>query len=234
MVIHLKLIISMRKVLFLLLVLPLLLSSCIEIIDDLTINEDGSGTFKYTINLSSSKVKVNTILKLDSLNGKKVMKLPDIKAKINQFKSNLASQPGISNVNFEMNDTEFLAKLSCDFSDINKLQEAIKNSLAKIDAGIKSSTDFSFNWISWNGSKFERSIPEYSHNQIKDLKQEDLNLLKTGSYTLISRFSKPVEKCDNPNAVISKSKTAVMLKANAYALTKSSKILENTIYLNQK
>jgi hypothetical protein len=224
----------MRKILFLLLVLPLLLTSCIEIIDDLTLNADGSGTFKYTINLSSSKVKVNTILKIDSLNGKKVMKLPEIKANINQFKSNLASQAGISNVKIEINDTEFLVKLSCDFTDINRLQDAIKNSLASMDSGIKSSTDFSFNWISWNGSIFERSIPEFSQRQIKDLKQEDMDLLKTGNYTLISRFSKAVEKCDNPNAVISKSKTAVMLKANAYSLTKNSKILENTIYLNQK
>jgi hypothetical protein len=51
---------------------------------------------------------------------------------------------------------------------------------------------------------------------------------------LISRFAKTVEKCDNANASISKSRTAVMLKANAYTLTKNSKILENTIYLNQK
>lgn len=227
------LIICMRKIHLLLLVLPLFLTSCIEIIDDLTLNADGSGTFKYTINLSSSKVKVNTILKLDSLNGKKVMKLPDIKAKINQFKLNLASQPGISNVKIDMNDTEFLVKLSCDFSDINKLQDAIKNSLASIDSGVKSSSDFSFNWISWNGSKFERSIPEFSQKQVTDLKQEDLELLKTGNYTLISRFSKTVEKCDNPNSVISKSKTAVLIKANAYSLTKNSKILENTIYLSQ-
>jgi hypothetical protein len=224
----------MRKTFFLLLVLPLFLTSCIEIIDDLSINADGSGTFKYTINLSSSKLKVNTMLKLDSLNGKKMLKLPEIKAKINQFKSNLASQPGISNVKFEMNDPEFIGKISCDFTDVGKLQDAIKNSLASMDADIKSSADFSFNWISWNGSKLERSIPDFSQKQFKDLKQEDIDLLKTGNYTVISRFYKPVEKYDNANASISKSRTAVMLKANAYSLTKNSKILENTIYLNQK
>ncbi|MFM7667242.1 MAG: hypothetical protein ACKO7D_03535 [Bacteroidota bacterium] len=224
----------MRKTFFLLLVLPLFLTSCIEIIDDLSINADGSGTFKYTINLSSSKLKVNTMLKLDSLNGKKMLKLPEIKAKINQFKSNLASQSGISNVKFEMNDAEFIGKFSCDFTDVGKLQDAIKNSLASMDADIKSSADFSFNWISWNGSKLERSIPDFSQKQFKDLKQEDIDLLKTGNYTVISRFYKPVEKYDNANAIISKSRTAVMLKANAYSLTKNSKILENTIYLNQK
>jgi hypothetical protein len=224
----------MRKILFLLLFIPLFLSSCIEIIDDLSFNSDGSGTFKYTINLSSSKVKVNSILQLDSLNGKKVLKLPEIKVKINQFKSILASQPGISNVKIEINEPEFIVKLTCDFADVNKLQDAIKNSLASMDAGIKNSADFSFNWISWNGSKLERSVPEFSQNQIRNLKQEEIDLLKTGNYTVISRFYKPVEKYDNSNASISKSRTAVMLKANAFALTKNSKILENTIYLNQK
>jgi hypothetical protein len=224
----------MRKILFLLLFIPLFLTSCIEIIDDLSFNSDGSGTFKYTINLSSSKVKVNSILQLDSLNGKKVLKLPEIKVKINQFKSILASQPGISNVKIEINEPEFIVKLTCDFTDVNKLQDAIKNSLASMDAGIKNSADFSFNWISWNGNKLERSVPEFSQNQIRNLKQEEIDLLKTGNYTVISRFYKPVEKYDNPNASISKSRTAVMLKANAFALTKNSKILENTIYLNQK
>jgi hypothetical protein len=30
--------------------------------DDLTIHADGSGTFRYNINLSSNKIKVNSIL----------------------------------------------------------------------------------------------------------------------------------------------------------------------------
>jgi hypothetical protein len=224
----------MRKILILLLVIPICLSSCVEIIDDLSLNADGSGTFKYTINLSSSKVKVNGMLNLDSLNGKKVLKLPEIKAKINQFKNTLASQPGISNVKTETNDVEYIVKLSCDFTDVGKLQSAIKNSLASLDADIKNSSDFSFNWISWDGTKLERSIPDFSQKQLKDLKQEDIDLLKTGNYTVISRFYKPVEKYDNSNASISKSRTAVMLKTNTFSLTKNSKILENTIYLNQK
>ena len=58
------------------------LSSCIEIIDDISFNEDGSGTFKYNINLSSSKVKINSALALDSIDGKKVPSRLEIEAKI--------------------------------------------------------------------------------------------------------------------------------------------------------
>ena len=51
--------------------------------DELTIHDDGSGTLKYAINLSSSRVKVNSILALDSLDGKKVPSIDEIKAKNN-------------------------------------------------------------------------------------------------------------------------------------------------------
>ena len=50
--------------------------------DELTIHDDGSGTLKYAINLSSSRVKVNSILALDSLDGKKVPSIEEIKTKI--------------------------------------------------------------------------------------------------------------------------------------------------------
>ena len=50
----------MRKGLLLLFVSTLtLLTSCVEIIDDLTLNLDGSGKLRYNLNLSSSKVKIN-------------------------------------------------------------------------------------------------------------------------------------------------------------------------------
>ena len=57
-----------------------LVTSCIEISDDLTLNNDGSGTLRYKINLSASKVKVNSILALDSLDGKPVPSKTQISA----------------------------------------------------------------------------------------------------------------------------------------------------------
>jgi hypothetical protein len=53
------------------------LTSCIELIDDITINSDGSGKLKYSINLSSSKTECNSLILLDSLNGYKVPKYLD-------------------------------------------------------------------------------------------------------------------------------------------------------------
>jgi hypothetical protein len=222
------------KKIFFLISLVFGLSSCVEILDDLTLNLDGSGTFKYNINLSSSKVKVNSILALDSLDGKKVPKLPEIKTKINLFKTSLAGQPGISNVKIETDYEQFIVKLSCDFTDVTKLQEGLKNAIASVDPSIKDASDYSHNWITWSGDKLERTIPNISQKSFTNMKQSDLDLLKTGSYTTVSRFAKTISKTDNTSATVSKSRTAVMLKANAYLLTKNPKILENTIHLNPK
>ena len=49
--------------------LILALSSCVDIWDDIALHADGSGTYKYTVNMSASKVKINSILALDSVDG---------------------------------------------------------------------------------------------------------------------------------------------------------------------
>ena len=62
--------------------ISLFITSCVDIFDDITIHADGSGTYKYTINMSASKVKINSILALDSLDDHRVPKIPEIKEKI--------------------------------------------------------------------------------------------------------------------------------------------------------
>jgi hypothetical protein len=215
-------------------IILLLFTSCIEIYDDITIKSDGTGTFKYNINLSSSKVKVNSILALDSLDGKKVPSIKDIQAKINTYSQKLSEKEGISNVKIESNFTDFIVKFQCDFKSIEALQKAIKEVIID-ESGTKDSKEIDHNWLEWDGIKLVRSIPKITTQYTEKLKTEDSELLKNGSYVSISRFDRNVEKFDNSNAQLSANKMAVMLRANAHSLTQNTSLLENTIYLtNQK
>jgi hypothetical protein len=117
----------MKTILFFFLIFGL--SSCLEIIDDITINADGSGTFKYTLNLSASKSRVNTILSLDSLDGKKVPSIDELKTKITSFKTNLENQEGVSNVTIESDFVNFFFRLTCDFESVTKLQDGLKKAI---------------------------------------------------------------------------------------------------------
>jgi hypothetical protein len=208
----------------------LFLSSCIEIIDDVQVNNDGSGTFKYTINLSASKVKINSILALDSLEGQKVPSRTEITDRIASISKKLSTKSGISNVSIDANMTDYIFKLHCDFSSISALQNALKE-IVKEESKEQQMKELDHNWMVWDGTKLVRSIPDITVEQTKKLKSEDIELLKQGNYTSITRFERQVDRFENDNAVLSKNKMAVMIKTNPYLLSQNYNLLENTIYL---
>jgi hypothetical protein len=206
------------------------ITSCVEIIDDITLKNDGSGVFKYTVNLSSSKIKIKSILALDSLDGKKVPKIEDIKEKISQFKSKLSSKQGIANVTIDSDFEDFVFKFRCDFSSVSTLQNAIKEVIEEMANEKMNVADYQ-EWLSWDGQKLVRSIPEITLEKTKNLKQEEIEQLKLGSYTSISRFERLVDRFENPEAKLSQNKLNVMVKTGAYSLIQNPNLLENTIYL---
>lgn len=219
-----------KTLLFSILAIVFCCTSCIEIIDDLSLNLDGSGTLKYSVNLSSSKVKINSILALDSLDGKPVPSRNEIADKIADFKSRLEVQKGISNVEIESDFTNYLFKLKCDFDNIDNLQNGLKAVAQSFSKGEKVE-ELQEEWVSWNGNILTRSIPDITIEQTQKIKSEDVELLKQGSYTSITRFAKAVTKFDNPKAVLSKNQMAVMVKADPYSLIHNTHLLENKIYL---
>ncbi len=218
------------KITYILFLLPLLLNSCIEIIDDLSIHNDGSGTFKYSINLSSSKLKVNSILSLDSLNGKKVPDLAEIESKLLEFKSLLLEEPGIEMVKTELNKSDFILKISIEFNSISQLQSGIKNVIAQLNKE-KDHKLIEENWISWDGKTLVREIPSAITSRLKSFDYSEIELLKSGTYTSITRFDKPILKTSNSNCKLNPSRTASMLQVNAFDLKVNNSLIENAITL---
>ena len=205
-------------------------TSCIEIIDDLSINEDGSGTFKYTVNLSSSKVKLNSYLALDSLDGKRVPSLEEIKGYVNDVVSSLKSQEGISNLSIESNYSDSIFKLSLDFNSVDELQAAIK-AVAQENSKKRYLEELNHNWLDYSGGTLSRSIPKMNIERAKNLSEEEASLLKAGTYTSITRFEREVERSDNAKAVLAKNKKAVMIRTDTYSLTQKNQLLDNVIHL---
>ncbi len=211
----------MKYLVFLLVFLSL--TSCVEIIDDLTFKSDGSGTFKYTVNLSASKVKVNSILALDSLDGKKIPSIQEIKDKIAKYKEIISQKEGISNVKVETDFTNFILKIQCDFTSIIALQKAVKEIV--LDES-KNKKEIESYWLTWEGNRLNRSVPSITGDLTSRLKK--------GNYMSITRFDRPIEKCENTSSLISANKMAVMLKISPYALIQNLNLLENNILLSEK
>lgn len=209
------------------LVIFLLLQSCVQIFDEIIVHNDGSGTYKYTVNLSASKIKINSVLALDSIDGKRVPKIPEVKEKIALYIKKLEAKDGISNVKVEANYVDFIFKFSCDFTNVAALQEGIRE-VVKDEVKDKNDPLLTDTWLSWDGKTLTRSIPSFAI-PLSKLKVEDQEALKKGKYISVARFDKEVIKSENSQAIISPTKKAVKLEVSAYSVAVKPALLTNEI-----
>ena len=204
------------------------LSSCIEILDDVTFNPDGSGEFKYTINLSSSKLKINSILALDSLDGKKVPSKLELQEKVSDLIGVLNCQEGIREVSVDENYDNYILKVSLHFDNVESLLAAFKETMEEVGNTAEDDTS-NYNWVSWDGLTLIRQIPDLSSFKFRLVKKEDQELMRSGMYTSISRFDSPVDQIKNPSAILSKNNKAVMLRSSLFDVFGNPSIMDNTI-----
>ncbi|MFT5859190.1 MAG: hypothetical protein ACI865_001290 [Flavobacteriaceae bacterium] len=221
------------KHLFTLVILGLMLgmTSCLEIIDDLSLNEDGTGSFKYTVNLSSSKVKINSYLALDSLDGREVPSMEEITRQLDEVVTLLTGKEGISNVRFDSDYDNFIFKLNLDFASIAELESAIKTIVKEKNTGQRIE-ELDREWLSYSGSSLNRSIPQLHFQRSQRLKPDEIAKLKKGTYTSITRFDREVERFENASALLAKNKKAVMVRTDPYSLIQRTDLLDNAIYLH--
>ena len=209
--------------------LILLLTSCIEIIEDLKINLDGSGTFKYSVNLSQSKTKTSAILALDSLYGEKVPKIFEIKEKISLFKKTLQEQEGITNVIITEDYENYIVRIQCDFKNVELLEKGLKNTASKM----YQTNEYNYDWIYYKGKTLIRKTPVFNLDDIRKFGDKDIDKLKTGTYTSITRFANKIDTFENVNSVRSKSNMALMIKVSPDMLLINQNLLDNKITLKK-
>lgn len=207
------------------------MTSCLEIIDDLSLNEDGTGSFKYTVNLSSSKVKINSYLALDSLDGREVPSMEEITRQLDEVVTLLTGKEGISNVRFDSDYDNFIFKLNLDFASIAELESAIKTIVKEKNTGQRIE-ELDREWLSYSGSSLNRSIPQLHFQRSQRLKPDEIAKLKKGTYTSITRFDREVERFENASALLAKNKKAVMVRTDPYSLIQRTDLLDNAIYLH--
>lgn len=217
---------------FLLLLIPItLFCSCLEIIEEVNLKKDGSGTLAYTINLSQSKTKINSVMLLDSINGIKIPTEDDVRSKINEVLDLVVKTKGISNATKTLDFENYIFNFSCDFENtmaLNKASELIKNAYNIHDP--LQNTDDHFSYDSLNKT-FRRKGDYKSETDLDTIKEDDLALMNEAEFTAIYRFEGEIKTVSNKDARISPNKKATMLKYPLMDLVSQKKQLENTIIL---
>ncbi len=207
----------------------LLLTSCFEIVEEVSFNEDGSGHITLTLNLSRSRTKLNSIMLLDSVNDYAVPSKTEIKKHFTEITNTIKKSQGISNVTDALNMKDYIYTVSCDFSTVEALNTVISNFSSEDEVKkIKQQKHFSY-----NGSQ-HTFIRNYHYDLAKEFNKTnmaDRKIFENASYTTIYRFKNPILSSKNTAAKISGNKKAIFLKLNAQDIITNKESIKNQIQL---
>lgn len=217
---------------FLLILVLCVFSSCFQIIEEINVASDGSGTVNLTLNLSASKTKVASLMLLDSVNGYKVPSKQQIQKEMEEAVAYLKKSPGITNVKKTIDFENYIATVTFAFKNISNINNVNQNVLKKLK--IKAINNSSYSFSPETGVFQRRYLPtKEALVEYNKLKPEVKNVFKEATYTSIYRFDKPVALTMNPLAKISKTKKAVMLNAGIMGLINGKTNISNQITLTK-
>lgn len=215
----------------LLAVAALSLQSCFEIIEQVLVKNDGSGTFQLVLNMSKSKTRLNSIMKMKTVNGHEVPTKEEIKSKVAAIEKTIKSTAGISQVHTALDFDNYIATLNCSFANVNSLNNAVKNINDKQN---NKQTGIDKNYEYDAATKTFIRLNRFSlKEEYQKLSNADREVFSTANYTGIFRFEKEIAAASNKESKVAAGKKAVMLKHNALDIITQKKSIENKITLSR-
>lgn len=206
-----------------------LLTSCFDILDKVNIKADGSGDYTLILNASKSKTRLASLSKMETVNGKKVPKRPEIESKINQAAQIFKTTPGISNVKTSMDFDNYIIKLSCSFKKIENVNAGLEQLKAKNIIGKMIPTNI------YTSNLAKKTFTRNKVNTFKDdyqkLSAADKEVFATAKYTSVLQFENTIKSQSNAIYQLSPNKKAVKVDGNILDFILEKKPLQNNIQL---
>ena len=201
------------------------LTSCFDIIDKIHLKADGSGEYSLVLNASKSKTRLESISKMETINGKNVPKKSEIEAKVSAAANAFKTTPGISNVKTSLDFDNYIVKLSCNFKKIENINSGLEKLKAKNIIGKMVPTQlYSFQGKSFSKNKFNTFKTDY-----EKLSKADKEIFNNAKYASIVQFELPIKTQSNSAYQISPNKKAIKLEGNILDFILQKKQLQNSV-----
>lgn len=213
---------------YVILLLPLLLlTSCFDILEKVNVKADGTGEYTVILNASKSKTRLASISKMETINGKKVPKRPEIEAKINEASRIFKATPGLSNVKTSMDFDNYIIKLSCNFRKIENINAGLEQLKAKNIIGKMVPTQiYSQNMA---GKSFTRNKINTFKSDYDKMSRADKEIFNDARYVSVLQFENAIKSQTNTVYSLSPNRKAVKLETPVLDLILQKKQLQNTI-----
>ncbi len=206
------------------------LTSCFDIIDKISLKADGSGEYSLILNASKSKTRLQSISKMETVNGKKVPKKAEIESKLKEATAVFKSVPGISNVKTSLDFENFIVKLSCNFQKIENINSGLELLKSKKIIGKTIPTQLYKN----NPAEkvFVRNKTASYKSDYDKLSSADKEVFSNATYTSVLQFENMIKSQTNSSYTMSPNKKAVKLSGSVLDFILQKKQVQNTISLH--
>ncbi len=216
----------MRYLFFL---LPLFtLTSCFEIREEVNLKADGTGEVTVVANLSQSKGKIRQYMKMERVEGYYVPKRHEVDGMLGQVKVLLGNITGITYVHTKADWSNFIFSITARFNELNALNEAMIEASENLNhLGLPTIEQVNFHF---EEDKFQRLFdypPQLEEFQALPSMQR--YMLESAQMISIYRFEKKIKAHTHPEAKLSPSGRAIMLRKSLADLATGEGTLANTI-----
>jgi hypothetical protein len=212
-----------------LLLITLTQVSCFEIVEQINLKNDGSGTFKYTLNFSQSASHIKSILLMDEVEGYKVPTLNTIKSKFNKLGQKTTTVNGITDVKTESNFNDYIFTYACHFDKIEQLN-AVIDTLGKTSENGESTNYFSY---TKKDMVFTRLGDDLLKNHYDKLPEKQKVVFNGATFTSVYKFEGEILKQTHSKALVSANKKAILHKTDVIYLIRNGKIINKKVYLKK-
>jgi hypothetical protein len=201
-------------------------AGCFELIEEMTLNDNGSGTYKLTYDMSASKDMINMMRSFTA--GTE----DDITTSFGGFDEGLddiEAKPGISNAEVIADSVNYVFSLKFDFDSISSLNDVLAEILSDENGSGVAAFTYSGNELVRNHDSDMKSM--LIDDEEDDPRFEEMMMLqyKDVSFTTIYHFNKRVRNVSNDLAEIKNNGRTVEMKLYLFRPEFADKTFENRI-----
>ena len=190
---------------------------------------DGSGEYAVILNASKSKTRLQSISKMETVNGKNVPKKSEIENKVKAASDIFRTVAGISNVKASLDFDNFIIKLSCNFRKIENINTGLEQLKAKNIIGKAIPTQLYKNNTA-EKTFIRNKIASYKNDYDK-LSKADKEVFSNATYTSILQFENLIKSQTNNAYTMSPNKKAIKLDGNILDFILQKKQVQNQFSL---
>lgn len=209
-----------------------LFSSCFDLVEEIDLKSNGSGSIKATLNMSKSRTKVASLMKLKEINGIRIPSQSSITTEMQTIVKLLRATPGITNVQQHLDFNNYIVTISCSFNTVSALNSFSKTLATHFKSPMGNTNSYQYD------SKSRVFTRNYTHSaaltkEFTRIPANDQQMFDGAFYTQITRFDLPVIAQKNKVAKISNTGKAVLLKVRATDIINGKANLANSISLKK-